>query len=77
MISYVLLPAEKEDLADIRNYYLEEAGYRVARQIVLEFAEPFRPLNYLTQILTSSWLGAPPPAKTLSAREPGFAFDGT
>jgi toxin ParE1/3/4 len=42
MSRYVLMPAAKEDLADIRNYYLEEAGHRVARQMVVEFVEAFR-----------------------------------
>ena len=36
------MPAAKEDLTDIRNYYLEEAGYRVATQMVVEFVESFR-----------------------------------
>jgi len=38
----VLMPVVKEDLADIRDYYCEEAGYRVARQMVVEFVEAFR-----------------------------------
>jgi toxin ParE1/3/4 len=42
MSSYVLLPAAKEDLAEIRDFYLEQAGYRVARQMVVEFQESFR-----------------------------------
>ena len=42
MSKYILMPAAKEDLADIRDYYLEEAGYRVARQMVVEFVEVFR-----------------------------------
>lgn len=42
MNRYVLMPAAKEDLADIRDYYLEEAGYRVARQMLVEFVETFR-----------------------------------
>lgn len=36
------MPAAKEDLTDIRNYYLEEAGYRVATQMIVEFVESFR-----------------------------------
>lgn len=36
------MPAAKEDLTDIRNYYLEEAGHRVATQMVVEFVESFR-----------------------------------
>ena len=42
MSGYVLMPAAKEDLADIRDYYLQEAGYRVARQMIVEFVEAFR-----------------------------------
>ena len=44
MSRYVLMPAAKDDLADIRDYYLEEAGYSVARQMVVEFVEAFRSL---------------------------------
>lgn len=42
MNRYILMPAAKADLAEIRDYYLEEAGYRVARQTVVEFVEAFR-----------------------------------
>ncbi len=42
MSTYVLMPVAKEDLVGIRAYYLEEAGYRVARQMVVEFVEAFR-----------------------------------
>ena len=42
MSRYVLMPAAKEDLTAIREYYLEEAGYRVARQMMVEFVETFR-----------------------------------
>ena len=42
MSRYVLMPAAKEDLAAIRTYYLEEGGWRVARQMVVEFVESFR-----------------------------------
>ncbi len=42
MSRYVLMLAAKEDLADIRDYYLAEAGYRVARQMLVEFVESFR-----------------------------------
>ena len=42
MSRYILMPAAKEDLADIRSYYLEEAGYGVARQMLVEFVESFR-----------------------------------
>jgi plasmid stabilization system protein ParE len=33
MSSYVLMPVAQDDLVGIRDYYLEEAGYRVARQM--------------------------------------------
>jgi toxin ParE1/3/4 len=39
---YILVPTAQEDLADIRDYYLEEAGYRVARQMLVGFVEAFR-----------------------------------
>ena len=42
MSGYLLTPVAQEDLADIRDYYLEEAGYRVARQMLVEFVETFR-----------------------------------
>lgn len=42
MSRYILMPAAKEDLADIRDYYLKEAGYRVARKMLVEFVEAFR-----------------------------------
>ena len=42
MNGYVLTPTAQEDLTDIRDYYLEEAGYRVARQMLVEFVEAFR-----------------------------------
>ena len=42
MTDYLLIPVAQEDLAAIRDYYLEEAGYRVARQILVEFVETFR-----------------------------------
>ena len=32
----------QEDLADIRDHYLEEAGNRVARHMLVEFVETFR-----------------------------------
>ncbi len=37
MSGYVLQPTAQEDLADIRDYYLEEASDRVARQMLIEF----------------------------------------
>jgi toxin ParE1/3/4 len=42
MSRYVLMPAAKEDLIDIREFYSKEAGYPVARQMLAEFAEAFR-----------------------------------
>jgi toxin ParE1/3/4 len=42
MSGYILTPAAQEDLTDIRAYYLEEAGRRVARQMLVEFVEAFR-----------------------------------
>lgn len=42
MSRYILVPTAQEDLADIRDYYLEEAGYRVARQMLVDFVEAFR-----------------------------------
>ena len=42
MSSYTLTPIAQEDLADIRDYYLEETGYRVARQMLVEFVDAFR-----------------------------------
>ncbi len=42
MSKYILMPAAKNDLAGIRDYYLEKAGIRVARQMVVEFEEAFR-----------------------------------
>lgn len=52
MSSYVLLPAAKEDSAGIRDFYLEQAGYRVARQMVVEFQESFRfPLAHRAPVM--------------------------
>lgn len=42
MSRYTLTPSAQEDLAGIRDYYLEEAGVRVARQMLVEFVEAFR-----------------------------------
>jgi plasmid stabilization system protein ParE len=42
MSGYVLTPTAQEDLAGIRDYYLDEAGYRIARQMHVEFVEAFR-----------------------------------
>lgn len=40
--SYILTPVAQEDLVAIRDFYLDEAGSRVARQMVVEFVEAFR-----------------------------------
>jgi toxin ParE1/3/4 len=42
MSSYFLTRVAQEDLVGIRDYYLEEAGVRVARQMVAEFVDAFR-----------------------------------
>jgi len=42
MRRYILAPAAQEDLAAIRDYYLNEAGYRIARQMLVEFGNAFR-----------------------------------
>lgn len=39
---YLLTPAVEQDLADGRGYDLADAGSRVARPILVEFAEAFR-----------------------------------
>ncbi len=36
------MPAAQEDLADIREYYRELPGNRVARQMLVEFMDAFR-----------------------------------
>ena len=42
MSGYIPTPTAQEDLAEIRDYYVEEAGNRVARQMLVEFIEAFR-----------------------------------
>lgn len=42
MSRYILMPLAQEDLADIRDYYLEVASLKVARQMLTEFVEAFR-----------------------------------
>lgn len=37
----VLLPVAQEDLAEIRDYYLREAGYRVTRMMLRDFVDGF------------------------------------
>jgi plasmid stabilization system protein ParE len=45
MSGYILTPTAQEDLAAIRAYYLEEAGQRAVRQMLVEFIEAFRFLS--------------------------------
>lgn len=42
MSRYVLAGSAQRDLVLIRDYYLEEAGYRVARRMLTEFVAAFR-----------------------------------
>ena len=42
MSSFVLTPSAQQDLQRIQNYYLQEAGLRVARQMLVEFVEAVR-----------------------------------
>ncbi len=42
MSGYRLSPTAQSDLAAIRDYYLEKAGDRIARQILVEFVDAFR-----------------------------------
>jgi len=42
MSGYFLAPTAQEDLVAIRDYYLKEAGVRVARQMLVDFVEAFR-----------------------------------
>ncbi len=42
MSGYILQPTAQEDLCDIRDFYMQEAGYRIARQMLVEFVEAFR-----------------------------------
>ena len=39
---YILAPEAQEDLVTIRDYYLQEAGFRIARQMLVEFVQAFR-----------------------------------
>ena len=39
---YILAPAAQEDLVAIRDYYLEQAGDRIARHLLVEFVAAFR-----------------------------------
>lgn len=42
MSRFVLMPAAKEDIAEIRDFYLQEAGYPVAKKMMAEFLAAFR-----------------------------------
>ena len=42
MSGYALTPTAQRDLVRIRDYYLAEAGHRVARMMLVEFVEAFR-----------------------------------
>ena len=42
MRGYQLTPTAQADLTSIRDYYLDEAGHRIARQMLSEFVEAFR-----------------------------------
>ena len=42
MSGYILTPTAQDDLTNIRDYYLEEAGYRITRQMLVEFVQAFR-----------------------------------
>tara|TARA_B100000965_G_scaffold33061_1_gene24466 strand:+ start:2088 stop:2408 length:321 start_codon:yes stop_codon:yes gene_type:complete len=39
---YLLSPQARDDIQNIRDYYLAEAGARVARDVLLEFTRAFR-----------------------------------
>jgi plasmid stabilization system protein ParE len=45
MSGYILSPTAQEDLTAIRGYYLDQAGYRIARQMLVEFVDAFRFLS--------------------------------
>jgi plasmid stabilization system protein ParE len=45
MSGYLLTPNAQEDLVAIRDYYLEVATPRIARQMLIEFTEAFRFLS--------------------------------
>ncbi len=42
MSGYILAPTAQEDLLEIREYYLEKASRKVARQMLVEFVAAFR-----------------------------------
>jgi plasmid stabilization system protein ParE len=46
MSRYILAPAAHEDLVAIQDYYLEKAGYRIARQMLVEFMQAFQAIAH-------------------------------
>lgn len=46
MSRYILAPAAQEDLVAIRDYYLKEAGYRMARHMLVEFTKAFQTIAH-------------------------------
>lgn len=46
MNRYILAPAAQEDLVAIRDYYLKEASYRIARQMLVEFVQAFQAIAH-------------------------------
>ncbi len=44
MSKYELTAIAQRDLVSIRDYYLEEAGFRTARQMIVEFTQSFKML---------------------------------
>lgn len=50
MSRYILAPAAQEDLVAIRDYYLKEAGHRIARQMLAEFVQAFRTIAHSPRI---------------------------
>ena len=46
MSRYILAPAAQEDLVAIRDYYAEEAGHRIARQMLVELTKAFQTIAH-------------------------------
>ena len=46
MNRYILAPVAQEDLVAIQDYYLKEAGYRIARQMLVEFVQAFQAIAH-------------------------------
>ncbi len=42
MSRYILAPAAQEDLVAIQDYYLREVGYKIARQMLVDFVQAFQ-----------------------------------